>query len=118
MSIRISPSDATNLILSVAAVDAWVRAARAAHVRPLIHVSTSDLRPKKAKLISSKQYRRNVGSLVRHLKRLRVRDFGVWNEANHKSQPTYDHQDRAALRPPREVLAHRDRRHRELRPLV
>ena len=79
-----------------AQVDAWVATARAAHVRPLIHVSTNNLAPKKAKLPASSTYRRDVGSLVRHLKRLGVRDFGTWNEANHKSQPTYRSASRAA----------------------
>ncbi|MGZ4270021.1 MAG: hypothetical protein ACXVSX_12505 [Solirubrobacteraceae bacterium] len=79
-----------------AQLDAWVGAARAAHVRPLIHVSTNDLRPKHAKLISARTYRREVGRLVRHLKALGVRDFGAWNEANHKSQPTYRSAARAA----------------------
>ena len=78
------------------AVDAWVKTARAAHVRPLIHISTNDLAPKKAKLPSTSTYKRDVGSLVRHLKRLGVRDFGTWNEANHKSQPTYRSASRAA----------------------
>jgi hypothetical protein len=79
-----------------AAVDAWVQTARAAHVRPLVHISTNDLRPGKGRLLTTKRYRRDVGSLVRHLKRLGVRDFGVWNEANHKSQPTSRSASRAA----------------------
>ena len=77
-------------------LDLWVKAARRAHVRPYVHISTNDLRPKKGKLISTRTYRRDVGRLVRHLKRLGVRDFGVWNEANHKSQPTYRSASRAA----------------------
>jgi hypothetical protein len=78
------------------AVDAWVQTARAAHVRPLVHISTNNLAPKKAKLPATSTYKREVGSLVRHLKRLGVRDFGTWNEANHKSQPTYRSASRAA----------------------
>ena len=37
-----------------AQVDAWVAAARAAHVRPLIHISTNNLAPKQAKLLSTR----------------------------------------------------------------
>lgn len=81
---------------SRAQLDAWVQTARAAHVRPLVHVSTNDLRPGKGRLLTTKRYRRDVGALVRHLKRLGVRDFGVWNEANHKSQPTSRSARRAA----------------------
>ena len=33
---------------------------------------------------------------MRHYKTLGVRDFGVWNEENHKSQPTYKNARRAA----------------------
>ncbi len=79
-----------------AQVDAWVRAARSSHVRPFVHVSTNNLAPKRAKLPATRTYRRDVGRLVRHLKALGVRDFGVWNEANHKSQPTYRSASRAA----------------------
>jgi hypothetical protein len=78
------------------ALDAWVAAARARHVRPLVHISTNNLTPKRARLLTTKRYRRDVGRLVRHLRRLGVRDIGVWNEENHKSQPTYRSPRRAA----------------------
>jgi hypothetical protein len=79
-----------------ARLDAWIAAARAARVRPFVHVSTNDLRPKRAALISTARYRRDVGRLVRHLRARGVRDVGVWNEANHKSQPTWRSPSRAA----------------------
>jgi hypothetical protein len=79
-----------------ARLDAWLAAARAAGVRPLVHVSTNDLRAKRAKLITTARYRRDVGRLVRHLKARGVRDVGVWNEANHKTQPTWRSPARAA----------------------
>ena len=81
---------------ALARVDAWVAAARAARVRPFVHISTNDLRHKRAKLITAARYRRDVGRLVRHLRARGVRDFGVWNEANHKSQPTWRSASRAA----------------------
>src|SRR6476619_2182556 len=49
----------------------------------------------RAKLPSTKSYRTWVGKLVRHYKALGVRDFGVWNEENHVSQPTYKSASRA-----------------------
>ena len=79
-----------------ARLDAWLAAARAARVRPFVHVSTNDLRPKHAPLLSTRRYRREVGRLVAHLRAHRVRDVGVWNEANHKSQPTWRSPARAA----------------------
>jgi hypothetical protein len=79
-----------------ARLDAWVVAARFAGVRPFVHVSTNDLRAKRARLLSTARYRRHVGRLVRHLRALGVRDIGVWNEANHKTQPTWRSPARAA----------------------
>lgn len=79
-----------------ARADAFVKAARKAHVRVLMHISTDDFRAKKAKLPSVKQYKKDVGKLVRRYKRLGVKDWGAWNEANHKSQPTYRSPKRAA----------------------
>jgi hypothetical protein len=74
----------------------WVKAARAEGARPFLHLSTDDLREKRAKLPSVKAYKRNVNRLVRYFRDLGVRDFGAWNEANHKSQPTWDEPARAA----------------------
>src|SRR3954447_25357352 len=56
--------DAIRVPFELARLDQWIRAARTAHVRPYVHISTSDLRPKKGKLISRRQYRRDVGRLV------------------------------------------------------
>jgi hypothetical protein len=80
----------------LAAADAYVDAARAARKRVLIHVSTNDLRKRKAKLPSVKTYKKYVGRLVRHFKARGVREFGAWNEANHYTQPTYRNAKRAA----------------------
>jgi hypothetical protein len=80
----------------LAAADAYVRRARAAHVRVLLHISTNDLREKKAKLPSVSQYRREVGKLVRRYRKLGVKEWGAWNEANHKTQPTWKSPKRAA----------------------
>ena len=76
--------------------DAYVAAARRAGVRVLMHISTDDLRAKRAKLPSVAQYKRAVGKLIRRYKSRGVKDWGVWNEANHKTQPTYKSPKRAA----------------------
>jgi hypothetical protein len=80
----------------IADADAYVRAAKAARARVLFHISTDDFTPKKAKLPSNAQYKRDVGRLVRRYKAQGVKEWGVWNEANHKSQPTWDNPRRAA----------------------
>ena len=78
------------------AADQYVRAAKRAHVRVFMHISTNDYRHRKAKLPSTRAYKRYVGNLVRRYHRMGVREFGVWNEANHYSEPTYKNPRRAA----------------------
>jgi hypothetical protein len=88
--------DAASHPAALAAADDYVRAANAAHVQVLLHISTNDYRHGKAKLPSTKRYSTYVGKLVRRYKALGVREFGVWNEANHSSEPTYKNPARAA----------------------
>ena len=88
--------DAVRVPGDVARAEAYVRKARANNVRVLMHISTNDLREKRAKLPTVAQYRRDVGRLVRKLKPLGVREWGAWNEANHKTQPTWKSPKRAA----------------------
>lgn len=76
--------------------DQYVAAARKAGVKVFMHISTNDYRPRKAKLPSAKQYRRYVGNLITRYRKKGVREFGVWNEANHYTQPTYKNPRRAA----------------------
>ena len=78
------------------AARAFVLRARGEGISVFLHVSTDDLRTKKAKLPSVSQYRSKVGRLVRYFRGLGVREFGTWNEANHASQPTYRSPTRAA----------------------
>jgi hypothetical protein len=75
---------------------AFVTAARAAGVSTLLHVSTTDLREKRGKRVSPAQYRRNAGRIVAYFRRLGVKDFGAWNEVNHKTQETWDRPGYAA----------------------
>jgi hypothetical protein len=76
---------------------AYVKKARSEGMRPLIHVSTTTFDEKKAPRPSVARYRKDVGRLVRYLRGLGVRDFGTFNEANHKTQPTWDSPNHAAL---------------------
>ncbi|WP_205696822.1 hypothetical protein [Conexibacter sp. SYSU D00693] len=76
--------------------DAYVAAARKAKARVFFHISTDDFTPKKAKLPSTSQYKREVGKLIKRYRAKGVKEWGVWNEANHKSQPTWDNPSRAA----------------------
>ena len=88
--------DAIRSPADLARADAYVRRARAAHVRVLMHISTNDFTPKRAHLPSLAEYRRNVGALVRRYRKLGVREWGAWNEVNHKTQPTWNSPKRAA----------------------
>jgi hypothetical protein len=78
------------------AADQYVAAARKAHVRVFMHISTNDYRHRKAKLPSVKAYKRYAGNLVKRYRKKGVTEFGVWNEANHFSEPTYKNPKRAA----------------------
>jgi len=69
---------------------AFVTAARSAGVSTLIHISTSDLRDKRGPIVSPSRYRTDVTKLVVHFRRLGVKDFGAWNEVNHKTQETWN----------------------------
>jgi len=80
----------------LAKADAYVKRARQDHIQVLLHLSSDDLRIKKAKLPSVSQYRTQIKRIVSHFRPLGVRDFGAWNEANHASQPTYKSPTRAA----------------------
>jgi hypothetical protein len=78
------------------AARAFVQRARRDGFSVLLHVSSDDLRIRKARLPSVAQYKSKVGRLVTYFRGLGVREFGAWNEANHASQPTYRSPTRAA----------------------
>jgi hypothetical protein len=80
----------------LAVADGYVRRARAAGISVFLHISSDDLRIKKARLPSVDAYRSQMRRLVPHFRALGVREFGTWNEANHASQPTYRSPTRAA----------------------
>jgi hypothetical protein len=68
----------------------FVLAARRNGVSTLLHVSTTDLREKRGRVVSTAKYRRDVGRMVAYFRKLGVRDFGAWNEVNHKTQETWN----------------------------
>jgi hypothetical protein len=80
----------------LALATAYVERARRDHIQVLLHLSSDDLRIKRAKLPSVAAYRTQIKRVVSIFRPLGVRDFGVWNEANHASQPTYRSPTRAA----------------------
>jgi hypothetical protein len=90
------PADVMRDDAERARATAFVNAARAAGVSVLLHVSTSDLRPSRGPLVSKSRYRSDAKRLVTYFRALGVRDFGAWNEANHKTQETYNRVSYAA----------------------
>jgi hypothetical protein len=76
--------------------DIFVDHARQNGAEVFMTPSSSVLTRKKGKLPSVSQYKRKVGALVRRYKAMGVDEWGVWNEVNHDSQPTYKNPKRAA----------------------
>lgn len=77
--------------------DEFVAAARRAGVKVFMHISTDDINSVPARpLPSVSNYKKKVKPLIARYKAVGVRDWGVWNEANHKSQPTAKNPKRAA----------------------
>ena len=74
----------------------YVQRARQDGFQVLLHISTDDVRIKRARLPSVAQFRAQVRRLVPYFRKLGVREFGAWNEVNHASQPTYRSATRAA----------------------
>jgi hypothetical protein len=74
--------------VELAKADRFVAAANASGVKVLMHISTADIKASTPKLPSVSAYRSRVGALIKRYKPLGVTDWGAWNEANHKTQPT------------------------------
>lgn len=79
------------------AARAFVKRARAEGMSVLLHLSTNDFASKQGHRPSVREYKAAVRRLVPYFRKLGVREFGVWNEANHASQPTYNSPNHAAL---------------------
>jgi hypothetical protein len=84
------PADVMQNSAERAKARAFVQAARRNKVSVLLHVSTADLRAKRGKVVSTTKYRRDIGRMVVYFRKLGVRDFGAWNEVNHKTQETWN----------------------------
>jgi len=80
---------------AITRADEYVRAANRANKDVFFHISTNNYEPREAKLPSVAQYRKWVGKIVKRYKAKGVKTWGVWNEANHYTQPTYDNPKRA-----------------------
>ncbi|MEA2324681.1 MAG: hypothetical protein QOD81_4531 [Solirubrobacteraceae bacterium] len=93
--VRWDVMDGKNADALRAATD-YVERARRDRIQVFLHISSDDLRIKQAKLPSVAAYRSQMRKLVPYFRALGVREFGVWNEANHASQPTYRSPRRAA----------------------
>ncbi len=76
--------------------DVFVDQAKQAGARVFMTPSSDNLTLKKAKLPSVAAYKKEVGKLVKRYRAMGVKEWGVWNEANHTSQPTYKSPKRAA----------------------
>ena len=77
--------------------DAFVNAARTAGDAVFLHISADDINSSPRRpLPSVNAYKAKVGALVRKYRARGVKDWGVWNEANHSSQPTAKNPKRAA----------------------
>ncbi len=68
---------------------AFVLKARSQHISVLLHLGTDNYAIKQGHLPTVSEYRSQVRRLVPYFRRLGVREFGTWNEANHASEPTY-----------------------------
>ncbi len=90
------PWNATDNPTELFRATAYVQRARAEGMQVFLHISSDDLRRRRAELPSVERYRSRVGRLVRHFRKLGVREFGAFNEANHDSQPTWRSPTRAA----------------------
>lgn len=75
----------------------FVNAAKTRGVKVLMHVSTDNINSGPVGSPPSvSNYGKKVKKLYQLFKPLGVKDWGVWNEANHKSQPTSKNPKRAA----------------------
>jgi hypothetical protein len=77
--------------------DKFVDAARERGVKVLMHISTENINAvPPTRLPTVAEYKAKVGQLIKRYKPRGVTEWGAWNEANHKSQPTAKNPKRAA----------------------
>jgi hypothetical protein len=77
--------------------DKFIDAARERGVKVLMHISTENINAvPPTRLPTVAEYKAKVGQLIKRYKPRGVTEWGAWNEANHKSQPTAKNPKRAA----------------------
>lgn len=90
------PWNAADDPVALDAATSYVRAARAHGVETLVHLTGRAPGGVVEPLPSRAAYRSAARRLVATLRPLGVRTWGTWNEANHSSEPTSHHPERAA----------------------
>jgi hypothetical protein len=78
------------------AAGSWVYQARKHGVTPTLFLTTNNYAYGAAKLPSTNTYDQQVRKLIAYFKPRGVKEWGTWNEANHKSEPTYRSPTRVA----------------------
>lgn len=78
------------------AAGSWVYQAKKRGVTPTFFIDTNNYAYKQAKLPSTDTYDQQVRKMLAYFKQRGVKEWGAWNEANHKSQPTWDNPTRVA----------------------
>jgi hypothetical protein len=71
------------------AAASWVYQARKHGATPTLFLTTNNYAYGAAKLPSTNTYDQQVRKLIAYFKPRGVKEWGTWNEANHKSEPTY-----------------------------
>jgi hypothetical protein len=71
------------------AAGSWVYQARKRGVTPAFFITTNNYAYGAAKLPSTDTYDQQIRKLIAYFKGRGVKEWGAWNEANHKSEPTY-----------------------------
>jgi len=90
------PWNAAHDPVALAATTNYVERARAHGVDVLVHLTGQAPGGGVEPLPSRAAYRSAVRALIADLRPLGVHTWGAWNEANHSSQPTSHHPERAA----------------------
>jgi hypothetical protein len=78
------------------AAASWVYQARKHGVTPSLFLTTNNYAYGVARLPSTNTYDQQVRKLIAYFKPRGVKEWGTWNEANHKSEPTYRSPHRVA----------------------
>lgn len=78
------------------AAGSWVYQAKKRGVTPAFFITTNNYAYKEATLPSTNTYDQQIRKMISYFKGRGVKEWGTWNEANHKSEPTWDNPERLA----------------------